>query len=222
MGYSSAVVTFGRVMIRVSVMFVLAVVVGVLGVKGQELSETAKLLKEQVEQGNRKAISEAADTGDVTLIPYLTELTSKIENRSNPNHPAFYAHVALAKLGNDEALRQILEEVDNESPTVQSNAMQKLSMVGGKLAFRKFYELLDDTRPREDTDCLRLFEKHNAKHPENKLLPYCHVAYFSRSATSMYFLRSMVKDPPTRRFSGSKKEIDLWKEWIRKTGYLNN
>jgi len=201
-------------------LFLLVMVVASVNAQEQGLSWTAIHLKEQVEQSNHKAILVAAETGDLTLLPYLEQLSSKFESRSNLNHAAYYAHVALAKLGDEEATKQILEEIASESSRVQSNAIRKLSLVGGKVAFRKFYQLLDDTKPREDTDCLKMYAELNARHSEDQRMAYCHVVYFSKSVEALYFLRSMVKEPPTRRFSGSKKEIDLWKEWIEKKGYL--
>lgn len=202
-------------------LFLLVTIVANVNAQEQELSWTAKRLKEQVDLSNNKAILEAAKTGDVTLLPYLKQLSSRLESRSNSNHAAFYAHVALAKLGDVEAIKQILEEINNESSRIQGNGMYKLKLVGGKVAFRKFYELLDDSRPRENTDCIKMYEEHNAKHPEDQRSPNCDdVIYFSKSVTVLFYLRSMVDDPPTRRFSGAKQEIDLWKAWIKNNGYL--
>lgn len=205
---------------RLIVLFLLMIFVIGVNAQEQELSWTAKRLKVQVEKGDIKSVLEASDSGDVTLIPYLKQLSSNLEGRNNQNHSAFYAHIALAKLGDDEAIQQILAEVDNDSPAVQSNGMNKLSLVGGKVAFRKFYELLDDTKPRENTDCLKMFEEHNKKHPENKLSPYCDVMYLSRSVTSIGYLKKMVENPPIKTFYGTQKEINIWKEWIKKNKYL--
>jgi hypothetical protein len=207
---------------KLIVLFLLMFLVSAVYAQEQELSWTAKRLKEQVKNGEYKVILEAADTSDITLIPYLKQLTSNSEGRKNHNHPSFYAHVALAKLGDDEAIQQILAEVDNKSPAIQSSGMHKLSLVGGKVAFRKFYELLDDTKPREDTDCQKMFEEHNKKHPENKLSPYCHVMYLSRSVTAMFYLKKMVENPPVKTFYGTQKEIDIWKEWFKKNNHLVN
>jgi hypothetical protein len=205
---------------RLIILSLLMVFVIGVNAQEQELSWTAKRLKEQVEQSNIKAILESADSGDVTLIPYLKQLSSNLEGRNNQNHSAFYAHIALAKLGDDEAIQQILAEIDDESPRIQSNGMYKLSLVGGKFAFRKFYKLLDDTKPREDTDCLKMFEEHNKKYPENQRSPYCHVIYFNKSVTVMGYLIKMVENPPIKTFYGTQKEINLWKNWIKKNKYL--
>jgi hypothetical protein len=207
---------------KFAVLFLLTVFVNAVWAQEQELSWTAKQLKKQVEQRNIKAILEAADTGDITLIPYLKQLSSDLEGRNNQNHPSFYAHVALAKLGDDEAIQQILAEVDDESTRIQSGGMHKLSLVGGKVAFKKFYELLDDTRPREDTDCQKMFDEHNKKHPDNKLSAYCDILYFTKSVTAMSYLIKMVENPPVKTFYGTQKEINIWKDWFKKNNRLIN
>lgn len=203
-------------------LFLLMIFVSGVNAQEQELSWTAKRLKNQVKEGDFKAILEAADTGDITLIPYLKQLSSNLEGRKNFNHPSFFSHVALAKLGDDEAIKQILAEVDNDSPAIQDNGMRKLSLIGGKVALKKFYDLLDDTKSREDTDCLKMFEEHNKKHPENKLSAYCHVMYFPRSVTAMNYLRKMIENPPVKTFYGTQTEINLWKEWFKKNKHLIN
>ena len=188
--------------------------------QNQSLSDTAIYLESRVKEGDYKAIVEAGNSGDITLIPYLKQLSSNLEGRSNRNHPSFFSHIALARLGDNEAIQQILEEVDNESPAVQDKGMGKLSLVGGKVALRKFYELLDDTKPRKNTDCLKMFEEHNKKHPENKLSPYCDVIYFTRSVTAMISLKRLVENPPVKTFYGTQKEIDVWKDWFEKNKHL--
>jgi HEAT repeat protein len=145
--------------------FFLLVVI-VCGVYAQELSWSAKRLREQVEDGNKKAILEAAEKGDVTLIPYLKQLSSNLGSRSNFNHSAFYSHAALAKLGDEDAIKEIFLDIDDESSRIQDSAIRKLSLVGGKVAFQKFYELLDDTKPRENTDCLRCTRNTTKNIPE--------------------------------------------------------
>lgn len=137
-----------------------------------------------------------------------------MEGRKNPNHPAFYAHVALAKLGDADAVQAIVAEVDNKSPAIQDLGIRKLSLVGRKVAYEKLYELLDDKKPRPNTDCQKIFEEENQRHPENKREPYCDVVYLDRSLTVIAILQKTVKNPPGKARSGSDEEIELWKKWI--------
>lgn len=187
----------------------------------QELSPTAKLLKVEVEQRHMPAIVDAASTGDVTLIPYLRTLIAGLSEARNPNHTSYYAQVGLAKLGDADAIKQILAEVDDESPAVQDVGMGKLRLVGGKTAYKKLYGLLDDVRPRENIDCQKMFAEHNKKHPNEPLIPYCDVVYFTRSVTAMMLLRRMVSDPPVTSFFGNKDEIRLWKAYLERNQLID-
>jgi|CXWL01.1.fsa_nt_gi hypothetical protein len=85
----------------------------------EELSPRAKQLKCEVDAGNYAAILSASKSGDRTIIPYLKQLTMDENGKSNSNSPAFNAHVSLAKLGEKDALTQILLEVDGQYPRVQ-------------------------------------------------------------------------------------------------------
>ena len=166
--------------------------------QSEELSMTAKYLESQVAEGNYKAISQAADLGDLTLIPYLKQLTRNVKARINPNSASFQAHIALAKLGNTEALREIINEVDDKDFAIQDVALTKLSLIGGKDAFKKLYELLDDTAPRQRESLC--------------------VIFFSRSVTAMGALQKMVTDPPTRKVGDIY--VQVWKDWFEKNKHL--
>jgi len=187
-------------------------------VKSQEVqpSEAAQHLREAVKHNDHRAILEAGDTGDPTLIPYLRRLASDAEARNNYNRPSYYAHVALAKLGDKDAINQILSDVDNESSAIQDRGINKLGLLGGEIALKKLYELLDDTKPRKNTDCEKMFKEHNLKYPENQLNPYCDVIYFPRSASAIAALRNLIHDPNVDVYRGALNEADLWKTYLKK------
>lgn len=105
----------------------------------QELSDSAKILREQVKVRNTQAILEAGDSGDKSLIPFLRSLDTK--------STAPWAKIALAKLGDDKAIREILTNVDSRDSEVRSPGMDSLVRVGGKIAFRKLYEKLNLLNP---------------------------------------------------------------------------
>lgn len=205
--------------ILLSTFLLLAVLVGNALAQNESLSATAQYLESQVKEGDYKAIAKAADSGDMTLIPHLKKLASDIKARNNSNSPAFQAHIALAKLGNKEAMQEILNEVDAENPDVQDKAMKKLSYVGGKKAFRKFYQLLDDTSARENPQCKIDIENFNKNHPEGGNCGFCcTVIYFSRSIMAMFFLSKMVDNPPTTKLGDTY--LQIWKEWFEKNKSL--
>lgn len=179
---------------KVKVLFILLLLLGLSQIafsQTEEISNSAKVLAEKVKEGDNQSILEAGKLGDKTLIPYLKTLAA---------NGSTWAQMALAKLGETEYLNQILAEIDDENPSVQDRAMEKLRYVGGKGAFKKFYELLDDTAPR-------LTESH------------C-VIFFTRSTMAMFFLRKMVDNPPTQNTNPSDKNISLWKDWFERNKHL--
>ena len=131
---------------------------------------------------------------------------------------AFKAHIALAKLGNASALREINEEIDQKDPRIQDIAIDKLYIVGGKPAFQKLYQLLDDTVPRDDPACEASLKQLKRKHPEGGNCDLCcDLIYFTRSEMATWYLSKLANDPPTpRNHLASSKEIPLWKGWFRR------
>lgn len=200
------------------VLLVLVVLTGNGFAQTEEPPTAAQILKSKVESGDSDAIEKAGNSNDLTLIPYLRQLASDIKRRSNSNSSAFRAHIALAKLGDKKALREILSEVDAENPDIQDNAMKKLASVGGDEAFRKFYQLLDDTSARENPQCKINLENFRKNHPEGGNCGLCcDVIFFSRSTTAMFFLSRMVENPPAgNSLAGGEKSIAAWKEWFAK------
>jgi HEAT repeat protein len=162
--------------------------------QNQIMSDSAKELAEKIKTGDYESILEMGTSGDRTIIPYLKVLASKESKWIVHDN----AQMALAKLGEKEYLNQILAEVDAESPDIQDKAMKKLSYVGGKAAFKKFYELLDDNDPRQsESPC---------------------IIFFTRSTTAMFFLREMVANPPTTK--AGAEYIRIWKEWFDQNKHL--
>jgi HEAT repeat protein len=168
-----------------------------------ELSPSAKQLKAVVKEGNYDAILAAGKSNDRTLIPYLKTLASKSGSKSLENSAAFKAHVALAELGDEEAIGEILAEVDASDPYMQDSAMKKLSYIKGQKAFAKLYSLLDDFAERADP---------NVKSG---------VVYFPRASMAVLFLSQMVENPPTAiGVYGTRENVELWKAWFEKNKHL--
>jgi hypothetical protein len=102
---------------------------------------------------------------------------------------------------------------------MQDKAMKKLSLVGGREAFRKFHQLLDDTAGRENPQCkinVENFRKNNPNGGNCGLC--CDVVFFSRSSTAMLFLSRMVAHPPTKNIG--RENLRIWKEWFARNKHL--
>lgn len=179
----------------------------------EKMSDSAKALAEKVKEGDNQSILKAGNSGDKTLIPYLKALASK----GSP-----WAQMALAKLGEREYLDQILVEVDADSPDIQSRGIRKLAYVGGKEALKKFYQLLDDTAPRENPNCKKEMERFKENHSEIEKCGFCcDVLVLTRSSMAILYLSQMVDNPPTKRgMWGIEEDVPLWKEWFERNKYL--
>jgi len=166
-----------------------------------DISPTAKVLKAKVEQGDEGAILEAAKTGDQSLKPYLKALAADEQRRTNQNSSAFAAHIALAKLRDDEALQQIFAELKSEDFSVQDSAIAKLALSSQKAAYRKLYELLDDTEPRQSRSS--------------------HGFYNTKSVIVMYELGRAVENPPLlANGMVNDRYISAWKAWFAKNKHV--
>lgn len=164
-------------------------------------------LKQQIEEGNSKAIlevlSEPYKAQDAQLKPFLRKLASDEKQRVIYDSPSYYAQIALAKLGEQDEIEQIYSEVDVKDSGYLVG-MKKLFLVGGKTAIKKFYLLLDDNTQVE-------IKKDYSK-PE---VPVNDVFYYPKSTMAIYYLSKLVDNPPTRSGVPSNK-VSLWKEWFEK------
>lgn len=164
-------------------------------------SPSAKTLKAKVDAQESDVILEAAKTGDQSLKPYLKLLAADKERRSRNGSAAFQAHIALAKLGDKEVLPEIFAELNASEVWVQDAAIAKLARIGGKEAYRKLYELLDDMTNRDkiiDDDVIR-----------------------PKAFTVMRQLGEVVENPP--RFpNGLIQDLEVapWKAWFAKNKHL--
>ncbi len=164
-----------------------------------EKSESAMALKAKVDEQKEGVILEAVKTGDRSLTPYLKQLASNETQRSNQNSYAFQAHAALAKLGDENALQEILDELKSDNLRVKGSAIAKLALVGSKTAYRKLFELLDDTlhRPTGVGD-----------------------VYGSNSRVAMIYLGKTVENPPRLPNGNVERSIPAWKAWFAKNKHL--
>lgn len=184
----------------------------------QECRESNKsdLLAEDIKVGKFESILVAGDSNDKCLIPYLRTLSSKNTGVGR------YAQIALAKLGDEKAVKDILDEVDFELANEKSTeskfqGIEKLSMVGGKVAFRKFYKILCDAKPLPETTN----EQNEPSHRTRKLKPK---GYPLSVYVVMTHLKGMVSNPPNLSSRNNINFVDdlinHWKKWFEDHKYL--
>jgi hypothetical protein len=159
-----------------------------------EMSPAARALDEEVKTGNSQAILDAGDSGDKSLIPYLKALYARSKAPS--------AKIALAKLGDEAALRDILSEANSTDENIRQTGMDKLVTVGGKPAFQYLYEKLNQLKPTVSDE------------PEGRRRTTVEV--YEGAYELFYYLNRLVPDPPKAE-RGPKywtDQIALWKKWF--------
>ena len=164
-----------------------------------DTSVTAKVLKAKVDACESGAILAAAESMDTTLIPYLKLLAADEERRKRRNSVAFEAQVALAKLGDNEAFSQILDELESvKRGQIEGSAViMKLGLIARKEGYRILYGLLDDQN-RPPSEAKDMF-------------------YPTRSVATMSVLAITVKDPPTGK---DRYSVEAWKTWFERNRHL--
>ena len=174
------------------------------------IANASPSLKSLGEQGKRvEMIVTAGKTGDLSLIPHLRVIaddkgagiltSNKRLPRSMVGSGAYLAHIALAKLGDPNVLPEVFAELESTDDVAQEAAIAKLGQIGGKEAYRKLLQLLDDksTRP----------------HPiDNPLRP--------KSQQAMGVLGQLFSDTPKRPNGVTDYDREAWKAWAAKNQHL--
>ncbi len=168
-------------------------------------SEALSELKQEIRRGNFHAVLEVAaepsKAKDASVNKYLMELMSDKQQRVLEGDPSFFAHIAMARLRNKEAINGIIAEVESDT-SLHLIGMKKLYLVGGKVALTKFYNLLDDST--------QIDGKMGCTDKTNHLND---IFFYPKNVMAVFYLSQMVENPPTRAGVPSNN-IALWKEWF--------
>jgi hypothetical protein len=175
-------------------------------------------LIEKIDNGDMQAILALGKLGDRTAVPYLKKLYQQLRPDScfsvrNPkeasergkreiyetfNCASPNAQMALAKLGEQAQLREILQELASDNARIQNEATYKLAYVGGTEAIQALAGLLDgDNRTRSSRSG--------------------HVLYSPLRQLAAYALARMVPDPPVGPevafHDMTDEQLELWRKW---------
>ncbi|MEP6848855.1 MAG: HEAT repeat domain-containing protein [Acidobacteriota bacterium] len=186
--------------------------------RGQKITEaydaianTSPSLKVLNERGERsQMVIEAAKTGDRALIPHLRVLaddkgpaailsSNKTLPRSLIGTDSYLAHIALAKLGDPSVLPEVLAELEGADDMAQEAAVAKLGQIGGKEAYQKLFQLLDDTSTRPHAI-------------DNPLRP--------KSQQAMGVLSQLFSDSPQMPNGMTNYDPAAWKTWAARNKHL--
>lgn len=158
-------------------------------------------LLQQLEKGRARAARVLGWVGDSSLIPILEKYIE-----SNDKTVADSAKQALAKLGVEKHLEEIISELNRGIPSgspmhpkeysARGRAMKKLAYIGGKRAVVELAKILFET------------ENPISMSRDHKLIPYRYGAG--------YFLQDLVPDPPVRKKTSliyKEQDIQVWRAW---------
>ena len=172
---------------------------------GQDVSDTArhKRVSELAQAIEKRptgtAILELGRIGTRNEIPFLRSIRDRLRDappeRLSDREASEAAQMAMAKLGDNAAFQEILEELRNPNQSVQQAVFNKFKYIRNKEVFRELYRLLDDDHDRGGRG-------------DQVFWPF---SYFA-----MQTLAETVPNPPIRGLLlPSKENVAIWKKWFQ-------
>lgn len=162
-------------------------------------------LRRKIANGDHEAILDAGSSGDERFVPALHKV---IRRYAESNKAAGYdARLALAKLGDKDALEAVLCEVHSGNPYIQTRALvKKLPYIGGWFAISTLAEFLPD-RP----------ENHRGTAEGD-------TTFGSLMHVSVTILRELLPSGPPAKpndgksaiFQENENDAKEWQQWIER------
>lgn len=169
-----------------------------------------KPLMERAEAGDQKAILDLGLLGDESVIPYLKKFLE--QPNKNFGSAASNAQMALARLCGGEQFEEILNELKSEDPSVQTDAIKKLTYVEGPKSIRVLAKLLTDSDENKKWRVMKGYDP-NKRGPQGEI-PQGKVFYHPRNYLAMKALAQIVPNPPTMPTSEpTEEDLPKWREW---------
>ncbi len=201
---------------RISLLFILAALgiansPGIGQDSGRVLLDQAYPSMEELQEaavgGDTEAILRLGNEreGDQAVVDLLRNIRNNSTSRSFGGTFAC-AQMALARLGDSEAMAEILAEVEGIEPGIQDYAIRKLAYVGSPRAVEILVSLLEDDGPRNP----REWRGPNGEKPLGKLI------YYPINIMSMKALAEIIPNPivlPEKRKFPTQEDILLWLKW---------
>ncbi|MFC1679398.1 HEAT repeat domain-containing protein [Elusimicrobiota bacterium] len=173
------------------------------------------ILLKRAKKNDRKALLELGRRGNKSAIPLLKKVQKKKKKRGQT---APYCQMALAKLGDESAFQEILQELRGEGPGSRGRAIKKLKYVGGNRAIVALANLLHEKQWRTRSKKSKVPGDAKAKAGQTMMTP---LAYSAINA-----LIELVPDPPTgpvnwateveKEVEGKTLAVDEWLSWWKK------
>lgn len=155
----------------------------------------------------KEIISKLGESGDKKAISALQRYLTRSESK-RPGTIGGYTQVALAKLGDDNAFNEIIQQTKTNDPIIHHESFIKLGMIGNEKAINTLgqYLFIDEPPPRDIPP---------AKGPHGEQRQDV-VKFFRPSYLAAQTLETIFRDKsPTQtkpRFY-DEKDIQKWREW---------
>ena len=177
-----------------------------------ESKEANELWKKLVVNCQKSVVFEAAKSSDPAVIKLLELVADNgIARMAVPEYmlkeaPILIelwqqhncdADVALAKVGNTKYLNLILSQTDaSKTPRIREEAVRKLILIDNNEAYKRLYELLDDTTV-----------------PKSEAADAPNMPIYE---SVIYGMETAVSNPPNiKKVYETKDRINLWKKWFK-------
>lgn len=160
--------------------------------------------------GDHPSILRLGERGESSDIPFLRNLLKEGDRSHGSASEA--AQMALARLGVEAFVDEILDELKIDDPAVQMRVTQKLGYVGGKRSVKALAGLLGHDK---------ISRKKLSRPKDSKARPRTHL-FEPLSFSAVRALWKIVPNPPVPpRADPTAEDVKKWKEWWQKhkSGY---
>jgi len=114
----------------------------------QDPTSAEELIRRIAELRSADLMLELGRTDDPERFPVLKQEKARCKEGDADRSICRAATQALARVGDDGAFREIVEELKSKDPNVQSSVFARFRYIRGKRVLRQLRDLLDDNTPR--------------------------------------------------------------------------
>lgn len=158
---------------------------------GKATPSMMEALLTQLQHGQARAARVLGRVGDPSLRPVLEPYVT-----SPDKAVAELTRQALAKIGDQHYLAEILAELDAEDGRVRAEAFQKLAYIGNRATVQKIVRFLWDLGPPASADP--------------------HVRFVSHRSLAAWALSQIVDNPPVKKDLAAlytEEDVQAWRAW---------
>lgn len=166
-----------------------------------------EVLIQAAKTGNKEAILELGKRGKQEAIPELKIIRDDNKNKAFGSISSC-VQMALAKLGDSEAMSEILAELKSDNPMLQDHAIKKLAYVANSQAIEVLVNLLENNKSRK----MKGYDP-NMRGPKGEM-PQGKILYEPINVIAMKALAVIIPNPIISVDKlPAQENIQKWREW---------